>query len=80
MYVYTTHFRDVTGAASLKIKQIECPTDRKDCYRIELTYGTGLFMAFDLNFYVLDLVMVAGHLISTESQSRESHLGTQFQN
>lgn len=28
--------------------------DRKDCDRIALTYGTVLFMAFDLNLYVPD--------------------------
>lgn len=51
--ICTYYFRGMTGAG-LKLKQIDSPMDRKDCDRIALTYGTVLFMAFDLNLYVLD--------------------------
>lgn len=40
---------------------------QKDDYKIKLTYGTVLSMAFDWDFYVLDLVTVAESIIHGKS-------------
>lgn len=58
-----TCYRDRTEA-DFQLGQMELPTlPQKDAYRIRLAYGTVLFMAFDWNFYVLDLVTGAKSII-----------------
>lgn len=58
-----TCYRNRTGA-DLKLGEVELPAlPQKDSHRIRLAYGTMLFMAFDWNFYVLDLVTGAKSII-----------------
>ena len=47
-----------------QLGQMESPAlPQKDSCRIRLAYGTVLFLAFDWNFYVLDLVTGAKSII-----------------